>query len=113
MDLNWQSLRGDDHHSVRQLRNRVSQFTRSGLVTNFKIGITGNPAARLARYVSDGEEYDEMTVVLKTHSADLVRELEKDLIDHNGELADNLARGGGPLTHGPYYLYVVRDFAWP
>ncbi|MDT5159385.1 MAG: hypothetical protein QOH51_3742 [Acidobacteriota bacterium] len=49
-----------------------------------------------------------MAVVDRSSSVANVAELERLLIEHNWELADNIiAGGGGNYSDPPYYLYVV------
>ncbi len=88
------------------LRRKASAYTRKGIVSRFKIGITNNPRARFANgYARD---YDEMIVLYRSSSLDSVSQVECDLIEHNEEIARNrIAGGGGNYGHPPYYLYIV------
>jgi len=88
------------------LRRRVSAYTRDGVVSKFKIGITNNPRARFSKGYST--DYDEMIVLYKSKSLDSVSQVECDLIDHNKEITKNrIAGGGGNYGEPPYYLYIV------
>ena len=49
-----------------------------------------------------------MIVVYETTSIDYVSHLEKKLINHNWDFADNeIGGGGGSIGDPPYFLYVV------
>jgi hypothetical protein len=49
-----------------------------------------------------------MHVVYRTDSYDNVCLLERELIDHNSELTDNMIGGGGGRKgYPPYFMYVV------
>lgn len=88
------------------LRRRVSAYTREGVVSRFKIGITNNPCGRFSNGYST--DYDEMIVLYKGTSLDSVSQVEYDLIDHNKEITKNrIAGGGGNYGDPPYYLYIV------
>ena len=88
------------------LRRRVSAYTRKGVVSRFKIGITNNPLARFSNGYST--DYDAMIVLYKSKSLDSVSKVECDLIDHNKEITKNrIAGGGGNYGDPPYYLYIV------
>jgi hypothetical protein len=88
------------------LRRRMSAYTREGVVSRFKIGITNNPRARFSNGYSG--DYDEMIVLYKSKSLDSVSRVEYDLIDHNKEITKNrIAGGGGNYGDPPYYLYIV------
>jgi len=87
------------------LRRRVSAYTLENLRRRFKFGITNDPNARASKY---GSAYHEMIVLYKSDSIDSVSEVERDLIDHNEEIAKNRrAGGGGNYGAPPYYLYIV------
>jgi hypothetical protein len=96
------------HPSViaNTMRRRVSSLTRQHLIADFKIGITNNPEKRWHVYA---DEYDQMMVLYESSSIDCVSQLERELIEHNEELARNILNsGGGHIGKtGPYYLYVV------
>lgn len=87
------------------LRRTVSAYTREGVVSRFKIGITNNPRARFSNGYST--DYDEMIVLYKSTSLDSVSKVECDLIDHNKEITKNRIAGGGNYGDPPYYLYIV------
>lgn len=88
------------------LRRRVSAYTREGVVSRFKIGITNNPRARFSHGYS--ADYDEMIVLYKSPSLDSVSDVEHDIIEHNEEITENrIAGGGGNYGEPPYYLYIV------
>jgi hypothetical protein len=91
------------------LRRRVSGYTRKGVVSRFKIGITNNPHTRFSNgYAAD---YDEMIVVYKSLSLDSVSQVEHDIIEHNEEMTENrIAGGGGNYGEPPYYLYIVLRY---
>lgn len=93
---------------VTPVLRRISAYTRIDRVSYFKIGITNNPVQRFKRAYSD---YDKLIAVYRTSSINNVRDMEKLLINHNAELADNI-RGGGAGNFGdpPYYLYVVVEY---
>jgi hypothetical protein len=50
-----------------------------------------------------------MIVLYESSSIDCVSQLERELIDHNEELAENVIGGGGGHIGKtwPYYLYLV------
>lgn len=84
----------------------ISAYTRRGRVRGFKIGITNDPERRFREAYAHA--YHKMAVVYQSTSIDNVAELERLLIEHNRELADNIiAGGGGNYGAPPYYLYVV------
>lgn len=90
---------------VTSVSRRISAYTRSDRVNGFKIGITNNPERRFR----DGyaHAYPKMAVVYQSSSLENVSELERLLIEHNYELADNIiSGGGGNYGDPPYYLYV-------
>jgi hypothetical protein len=88
------------------LRRRVSAYTREGVVSRFKIGITNNPRARFSNGYS--ADYDEMIVLYKSWSLDSVSKVELDILEHNEEITENrIAGGGGNYGNPPYYLYIV------
>ncbi len=86
------------------LRRRVSALARGW--ARYKIGVTGDPAARARQYAHD---YEEMIVVYRTTSYRNATAAEKDLIRFNWDDTDNVRDGGGgPLAGPPYFLYLVR-----
>lgn len=88
-----------------EMRRRVSAYTRRNVVRAFKIGITNNPEARFSKH---SRTYDEMIVLYKSRSLESVSEVERDLIEHNEEVARNvIGGGGGSYGDPPYYLYIV------
>lgn len=90
----------------------MSALTDPTLVQGFKIGITADPERRARRADYDGR-YDEMVVLYASSRLSEVRHAEAALIDHNWDLADNLAPGGGGAigrSHPPYFVYLVRRF---
>jgi hypothetical protein len=73
-------------------RRRVSACTCD---CSFKIGITCTPEAR---WQVHKKSYDQIVVVYGNSSIDCVSQLERELTDHNQDLADNLISGGGGHT---------------
>jgi len=99
-------ITGHPQDVVSDVLRSISAYTRADRVTAFKIGITNNPERRFK------EEYDhwysKMAVVYKSKSINSVAELERHLIEHNRELADNMISGGGGREGTPpYFMYVV------
>lgn len=83
----------------------ISGYTRKGKVRRFKIGITNSPERRFKKHKFN---YDEMVVIYRSDSYGNVCELERELIEHNWELADNMIGGGGGRKgSAPYFMYVV------
>ena len=112
MRVRWSEDEGAVSPLLTRLKRRVSALTDSDLVRSFKIGITADPARRARRADYDGR-YDEMVVLYASRRLRDVQRAETALIDHNWDLADNLAPGGGGATRlarPPYFLYVVRRF---
>ena len=101
---NYVTGRPDD--VVSDVLRSISAYTRRDGVRGFKIGITNNPKRRFR----DGyaHAYHKMAVVYQSTSLNNVSELERLLIEHNWELADNIINGGGGnYGEAPFYLYVV------
>ena len=87
----------------------ISAYTRGDRVRYFKIGITNNPKSRFQQGYA--KLYDKMIVVYRSTSLDNVSDLERELIEHNRELADNMiAGGGGNYGDPPYWMYVVIQY---
>jgi len=85
---------------------KISAYTRSNKVRYFKIGITVDPERRFDE--EHKYNYDEMAVVYRSDSYDNVCDLERELIEHNSGLADNMIGGGGGRKgEPPHYMYVV------
>lgn len=96
---------GKPADAVRLVRRRLSAYTREDKVARFKIGISNNPERRFATAYG---KYDEMIVLYRSTSIDSVSEMERQLVEHNRELAANrIGGGGGDFGEPPYYLYVV------
>jgi hypothetical protein len=90
------------------LRRRVSAYTRHDRARAFKIGITNHPERRFRQ--SYAGTYDDMIVIYQSSSRQFIREMERDLIEYNRVLCNNLiGGGGGRATTGPFYLYIVRE----
>lgn len=88
------------------LRRKLSAYTRTHLVSNFKIGITNDPYRRFREAYA--RDYDEMIVLYRSSSLAFVSQAECDLIEHNAALtANRIAGGGGNYGRAPYYLYIV------
>ena len=84
---------------------KISAHTRDRVVRWFRIGITNYPERRFNRHKG---LYDKMKVIYRSTSLESVRELERELIEHNKELADNfIGGGGGRIGEPPYFMYVV------
>ncbi|MDT7540534.1 MAG: hypothetical protein QOE33_438 [Acidobacteriota bacterium] len=84
----------------------ISAYTRVDRTRGFKIGITNNPERRFQDAYAHA--YHKMAVVYQSSSINNVAELERELIRHNYELADNIiSGGGGNYGDPPYYMYVV------
>lgn len=97
MDVNWDHVR---------FTSKIGALTRDYLVSNFKIGITGDPERRAHEY---GEFYGEMVVLYETRSEAHVRDSERDLTSlYEGYCDNSITGGGGTLGGPPYYLYLVR-----
>jgi hypothetical protein len=91
---------------VSSLRRRVSAYTRENIVRGFKIGITNDPRVRFSK--KDYSSYQEMIVLYRSSSHASVKQVERDLIDHNKEITKNrIAGGGGNVGKPPYYLYIA------
>lgn len=104
----YEHMTGTPARVASSLRRRVSQYTRQDRVRGFKIGITNNPERRFSE--SHAAQYDEMIVVYQTASRRHVCDVERDLVEHNRDLCDNLVGGGGGrASTGPFYLYIVRS----
>lgn len=112
MHLRWSTDEGPLPSLLTRLKRRVSALTDPAFVRSFKIGITADPARRARRLDYVGH-YDEMVVLYASRRLGDVQRAESLLIDHNGDLADNAAPGGGGATRlapPPYFLYLVRRF---
>lgn len=100
------SLSGRPENILPSVRRKLSAYTRSDRVNNFKIGITSDPVRRFQRAYAG--LYDEMILLYRSLSIDSVSVMECDLILHNWAIADNLnAGGGGRIGIPPYFLYIV------
>ena len=108
MKVTWSEETGWPSKVISTLKKRISAYVKN--TTQYKIGITNNPAARASAYPKQfTEQYDEMIVLHRTSSDKLVRELEKDLVGYYWGYTDNsIGGGGGPSGEPPYYLYIVR-----
>ena len=99
---------GGRQYIVSHVLKVISANTREDRVRWFKIGITNNPESRFRHYAKD---YDKMIVVYRSSSLNNVSELERELIEHNREIADNvIGGGGGNYGSPPYFLYVVIKY---
>lgn len=97
---------GPPRQVVASLLRSVSAHTRDGQVAGFKIGITNDPERRFLQ--EHARNYAEMLVLYETGSIDYASWLETILIEHNRDLADNDAPGGGGnYGEPPYYVYIV------
>jgi len=107
MSIYYDTVTGRPKNVLSSVRRRVSAFTRSCNVCNFKIGITNNPERRWRQAYAGW--YDEMLVLYQSSSIYCVSELEYELVNHNWGHCDNLIAGGGGGIGAtpPYYLYVV------
>ncbi|MBC7930638.1 MAG: GIY-YIG nuclease family protein [Rubrivivax sp.] len=97
---------GWPNNVVSGVLRSISAYTRQDRVRGFKIGITNDPERRFR----DGyaHAYHKMAVVYQSESLENVSELERLLVEHNRELADNIiSGGGGNYGDPPYYLYVA------
>jgi exopolysaccharide biosynthesis predicted pyruvyltransferase EpsI len=91
---------------VSDVLRSISAYTRVDRVKGFKIGITNNPERRFRDEYAHA--YHKMAVVYQSSSISNVSLLERELIEHNQELADNIiSGGGGNYGEPPYYMYVV------
>lgn len=107
MSVFYNTVTGRPKDVISSVRRRISAFTRTCNVCNFKIGITNNPERRWQQeYV---RSYEQMLVVYQSSSINCVSELEYELVNHNWNYCDNkIAGGGGGIgAASPYYLYVV------
>lgn len=87
----------------------ISAYTRKDRVRWFKIGITNNPESRFQHGYA--KSYDKMIVLYRSSSLSNVSDLERELIEHNRELADNMiGGGGGNYGNPPYFMYVVIKY---
>ena len=85
---------------------KISAYTRRNKVRYFKVGITNNPERRFDEEYK--YNYDEMIVIYCSNSYDNVCDLERELVNHNRGLADNIIGGGGGRRgEPPYNMYVV------
>ena len=112
MHVRWSEDDGPVALLLTRLKRRVSALTDPALVRQFKIGITADPERRARRADYDGR-YDEMVVLYGSRRLRDVQHAETVLIDHNWDLTDNLASGGGGATRlapPPYFVYLVRRF---
>jgi hypothetical protein len=98
-----ETMTGHPSAILSTMLRRVSGYTRD---CYFKIGITCDPEGRWQAHKSS---YDQMVLVYESSSIDCVRQLERELTEHNQEFADNVISGGGGNIgkRGPYYLYVL------
>ena len=97
---------GTPSQVLSSLIRRISAYTRRDRIEKFKIGITNAPERRYSQAYAG--KYNEMIVVYETTSIDYVSHLEKKLINHNWDFADNeIGGGGGSIGDPPYFLYVV------
>ena len=90
--------------AVQHCYDRLNALAKAG--QSSRIGITGNPEARIKRY---GYPYSGMELLWRTESEKYVRTLEEQLVERFRTSLDNEASGGGGDVQGPpYYLYVVH-----
>jgi hypothetical protein len=100
------SVTGRPQDVVSTVLRKISAFTREHQTRRFKIGITNNPKRRFNK--GHKFNYDEMIVVYSSKAYNSVCELERELVEHNKGLADNLIGGGGGRKGTPpYFMYVV------
>lgn len=91
---------------VSDVLRSISAYTRVDRVSAFKIGITNDPERRFREEYAGW--YSKMAVVYRSSSKENVRQLERELIEHNREIADNIISGGGGRdSNPPYFMYVV------
>jgi hypothetical protein len=106
--VSYEHMTGTPASVAGSLRRRVSAYTRQDRVRAFKIGITTNPERRFVESYTG--EYEKMVVVYRTMSRRHVCDVERDLVEHNWALCNNLVGGGGGrASTGPFYLYIVRS----
>ena len=104
IDVEYSYFTGRPQDIISNVLRSISANTRKDRVRYFKIGITNGPERRFRHaYIHD---YDKMLVIYKSTSLNYVSELERELIEHNKELADNLIGGGGGNYGDPPYYYV-------
>ena len=97
---------GHPQDVVSDVLRSISAYTRADRVTAFKIGITNNPERRFKEAYD--HYYSKMAVVYRSKSINNVAQLERELINHNWELTDNIISGGGGREgKPPYFMYVV------
>jgi hypothetical protein len=105
-DVYYNDVTGWPKDVVSTVLRKISAHTRANKVRYFKIGITVDPERRFNE--EHKYNYDEMHVIYRTDSYDNVCLLERELIDHNSELTDNMIGGGGGRKgYPPYFMYVV------
>jgi hypothetical protein len=97
---------GRPEEVVSDVLRSISAYTRRDRARGFKIGITNDPERRFREAYAHA--YHKMAVVYQSSSINNVSQLERELIEHNQGLADNIISGGGG-NYGtpPYYMYVV------
>lgn len=97
---------GRPNEIVSDVLRTISAYTRRDRVSAFKIGITNDPERRFREEYADW--YSKMAVVYSSSSRENIRQLERELVEHNWELADNIISGGGGRdSDPPYFMYVV------
>lgn len=105
-DVYYNYVTGWPGEVVSTVLRKISAYTRTNKVRYFKIGITVDPERRFDEEYK--YNYDEMIVVYRSDSYDNVCDLERQLIEHNSELADNMiGGGGGRIGNPPHFMYVV------
>lgn len=107
--VEYSYITGRPQDIISSVLRSVSANTRKDRVRYFKIGITNGPERRFRQeYINN---YDKMLVIYKSTSLKYVSELERELIKHNQDLADNIiGGGGGNYGDSPYFMYVVIKY---
>ena len=102
----YNDVTGRPQDVVSTVLRKISAYTRENKVSRFKVGITNNPERRFNK--GHKYNYDEMLVIYCSKSYNSVCDLERELIDHNQGLADNMIGGGGGRKgEPPYFMYVA------
>lgn len=106
MNLEYDYVTGNFENSSTFLRRSISQYTTWNKV---KIGITNNPDGRWRQHSKSDEGWARMIVKYRTNSLQLIKEMERQLIEYQWEFIENQVGGGGGNlgATGPYYLYIL------